>query len=278
MTPDKQTRSEQREEARAKARQLREEQKKGDRRKRLALQLGLGGSVIGVVALVAFAIISASQVKPAAAPANMMFNDGIKIGTNLEAFTPNYTPAPGEAGTNVPNIQVYLDYQCSHCRDFELPNQSQIESWVSKGIATVQIHPVSFVESPSDFSMKAANAAVCVAELSPNSFLKFNSVLFANQPEGNSDGPKNEDLFNFAKSVGVSNETEVRSCINEKRYKSWIESATVRALTEPLPESGLKFEGTPFVLVDNQQYTAQTKGDFNSPARFAQFLQSATVN
>ena len=278
MTPDKQTRSEQREEARAKAKQLREEQKKGDRRKRLALQLGVGGSVIGVVALVAFAIISGSQVKPAATPANMMFNDGIKIGTNLEAFTPNYTPAPGEGGTAVPNIQIYLDYQCIHCKNFELPNQSQIESWVSKGIATVQIHPVSFVESASDYSAKASNAAVCVAEISPNSFLKFNSVLFANQPEGNSGGPDNEDLFNFAKSVGVTNETEIRSCIEEKRYKSWVESATVKVLTEPLPGSGLNFGGTPFVLVDNQLFTAQTKGDFNSPARFAQFLQSVTVN
>jgi protein-disulfide isomerase len=278
LTPDKQTRSEQREEARAKAKLLREAQKKGDRRKRLALQLGVGGSVIGVVALVAFAIISGSQVKPAVTPANMMFNDGIKIGTNLEAYTPNYTPAPGEGGTDVPNIQVYLDYQCIHCKSFELPNQSQIESWVSKGIATVQIHPVSFVESASDYSAKASNAAVCVAEISPNSFLKFNSVLFANQPEGNAAGPNNEDLFNFAKSVGVTNEAEVQSCINERRYKSWIEAATVKVLTEPLPGSGLKFEGTPFILVDDQQFTAQTRGDFNSPARFAQFLQSVSVN
>jgi protein-disulfide isomerase len=277
LTPDKQTRSEQREEARAKAKLLREAQKKGDRRKRLALQLGVGGSVIGVVALVAFAIISGSQVKPAVTPANMMFNDGIKIGTNLEAFTPNYTPAPGEGGTSVPNIQIYLDYQCIHCKSFELPNQSQIESWVSKGIATVEIHPVSFVSSASDYSAKASNAAVCVAEISPNSFLKFNSVLFANQPAGDAGGPNNEDLFNFAKSVGVTNEAEVQSCINERRYKSWIEAATVRVLTDPPLGSPENF-GTPFILVDDQQFTAQTRGDFNSPARFAQFLQSVSVN
>ncbi len=281
MTPDKQTRSEQREEARAKAKSLREAQKKGDRRKRLALQLGLGGSVIGVLALVAFALISGSQVKPAATPANMMFNDGIKIGTNLEAFTPDYTPAAGEGGSSVPNIQVYLDYQCPFCRDFELPNQSQIESWVSKGIATVQIHPISFLDgrgSPNEFSSRAANAAVCVAELSPNSFFKFNSVLFSNQPEEGAAGPSNSELFEFAKSVGVTNAEEVKSCIDEKRFGSWIATATEKALYEPLPGSGLSLKGTPFVLVNDQQFITELQADFYSPARFAQFLQSVTVN
>lgn len=281
MTPDKQTRSEQREEARAKAKSLREEQKKGERRKRLALQLGVGGSVIGVVALLGFALLSGTAGKSTAAPANMMFNDGIKIGTNLEAFTPDYTPAPGEGGTSVPNIQVYLDYQCPFCRDFELPNQSQIESWVTKGIATVQIHPISFLDgrgSPNEFSSRAANAAVCVAELSPNSFFKFNSVLFSNQPTEGAAGPNNSELFEFAKSAGVTNQDEIKTCIDEKRYGSWIATATEKALSEPLPGSGLSLKGTPFVLVNDQQFVTELQADFYSPARFAQFLQSVSVN
>ena len=279
MTPDKQTRSQQREEARAKAKSLRDEHKKGERRKKFALQLGLGGAVIGVVALVAFALISGSQVKPAATPANMMFNDGIKLGTNLEAFTPNYTPAPGEGGANVPNIQIYLDYQCPFCKDFELPNQSQIESWVTKGIATVQIHPISFLDgrgSPNEFSSRAANAAVCVAEISPNSFFKFNSALFSNQPEEGAPGPSNSEIFDLAKSAGASD--EVKSCIDEKRFGSWIATATEKALYEPLPGSGLSLKGTPFVLVNDQQFITELQADFYSPARFAQFLQSVTVN
>lgn len=280
MTREKQTRSEQREAARAKAKVMREQHKKGEARKRMALQFGVGGAVVAVIALVVFALVSGAN-KEAAVPANMSFNDGIKIGTNLEAFTPGYTPAPGEGGANVPNIQLYVDYQCPFCRDFELPNQSQIESWVSKGMATFELHPISFLDgrgTPNEYSSRAANAAVCVAEYSPNSLFKFNSLLFANQPEEGMAGPDNSELFDRAKEAGISNESEIKSCINEKRFNTWIADATNKALYEPLPVSGLKVEGTPFVMVNDKQFVTEVQADFYSPARFAQFVQSATVN
>ena len=280
MTREKQTRSEQREAARAKAKVMREQHKKGEARKRMALQFGVGGAVVAVIALVVFALASGAN-KEAAVPANMSFNDGIKIGTNLEAFTPDYTPAPGEGGANVPNIQLYVDYQCPFCRDFELPNQSQIESWVSKGMATFELHPISFLDgrgTPNEYSSRAANAAVCVAEYSPNSLFKFNSLLFANQPEEGMAGPDNSELFDRAKEAGISNESEIKSCINEKRFNTWIADATNKALYEPLPVSGLKVEGTPFVMVNDKQFVTEVQADFYSPARFAQFVQSATVN
>lgn len=280
MTREKQTRSEQREAARAKAKVMREQHKKGEARKRMALQFGVGGAVVAVIALVVFALVSGAN-KEAAVPANMSFNDGIKIGTNLEAFTPDYTPAPGEGGANVPNIQLYVDYQCPFCRDFELPNQSQIESWVSKGMATFELHPISFLDgrgTPNEYSSRAANAAVCVAEYSPNSLFKFNSLLFANQPEEGMAGPDNSELFDRAKEAGISNESEIKSCINDKRFNTWIADATNKALYEPLPVSGLKVEGTPFVMVNDKQFVTEVQADFYSPARFAQFVQSATVN
>jgi protein-disulfide isomerase len=280
LTREKQTRSEQREAARAKAKVMREQHKKGEARKRMALQFGVGGAVIAVIALVVFALVSGAN-KEAAVPTNMSFNDGIKIGTNLEAFTPEYTPAPGEGGANVPNIQLYVDYQCPFCRDFELPNQSQIESWVSKGMATLELHPISFLDgrgTPNEYSSRAANAAVCVAEYSPNSFFKFNSLLFANQPEEGTAGPDNSELFDRAKEAGISNESEIKSCINDKRFNVWIADATNKALYEPLPVSGLKVEGTPFVMVNDKQFVTEVQADFYSPARFAQFVQSATVN
>jgi protein-disulfide isomerase len=280
LTREKQTRSEQREAARAKAKVMREQHKKGEARKRMALQFGVGGAVVAVIALVVFALVSGAN-KEAAVPANMSFNDGIKIGTNLEAFTPDYTPAPGEGGANVPNIQLYVDYQCPFCRDFELPNQSQIESWVSKGMATFELHPISFLDgrgTPNEYSSRAANAAVCVAEYSPNSLFKFNSLLFANQPEEGMAGPDNSELFDRAKEAGISNESEIKSCINDKRFNAWIADATNKALYEPLPVSGLKVEGTPFVMVNDKQFVTEVQADFYSPARFAQFVQSATVN
>ena len=280
MTREKQTRSEQREAARAMAKTLREQHKKGEQRKRLALQFGVGGAVIAVVALVAFALVSGAN-KETVVPANFTFNDGIKIGTNLEAFTPDYTPAPGDAGANVPNIQIFLDYQCPVCQAFELPNASQIESWVKAGTATVEIHPISFLDgrgSPNEYSSRAANAAVCVAEISPNSFFKFSSMLFKNQPAEGTAGPDNNALWETAKAVGVTGEAEIKSCIDEKRYGSWISATTTKVFSEKLPGTDYVVDGTPFVMVNNQQFKTEVNADFFSPARFSQFLQSVSVN
>ena len=280
MSREKQTRSEQREEARAKAKAMREQHKKDEKRKRAALQFGVGGAVIAVVGLVAFALISGAN-KETVEPKNMAFNYGIKIGTNLEAFTPDYTPAPGEGGVNVPNIQVYIDYQCPFCRDFELPNQSQFESWVTKGAATLEIHPISFLDgrgTPNEYSSRAANAAVCVAEYSPNSFFKFNSLLFENQPEEGLAGPDNSELFERAKEAGITNTSEIQSCINEKRFGAWVSDITSKTLNENIPGTQYRVEGTPFVMVNNQPFQTENNADFYSPARFAQFLQSVSVN
>lgn len=280
MTREKQTRSDQREAARAKAKEMREQHKKGEKRKRAALQFGVGGAAVAVLALVAFALISGAN-KETVAPKNMMFNNGIKIGTNLEAFTADYTPAPGKAGANVPNIQIYLDYQCPVCQAFELPNASQIESWVTAGTATVEVHPISFLDgrgSPNEYSSRAANSAICVAEYSPNSFFKFSALLFKNQPQEGTAGPDNNGLFETAKQAGVQNESEVKSCINEKRFGSWLSDITTQALNENAPGTEYRIEGTPFVMIDNQVFKTEVNSDFFSPARFAQFLQTSAVN
>lgn len=279
MNRDKLTRSEQREAARAKAKEMREQHKKSEKRKRLALQVGVGAVVLAIIGVVSFAMISGAK-KELVTPANFSFNNGIKIGTDLEAFTATSTPAPGEAGSNVPNIQLYLDYQCPICKGFELPNQSQIESWVSEGIVTLEIHPVSFLDTQSlnSYSSRAANAAVCVAENSPNSFFKFSSALFENQPAEGSAGPSNDELFKTAQSVGISNEAKIKSCIDAKTYDTWLSNVTQSFMYEPFPFApDLDVQrGTPMIFVNNELYSPATLEELYSPARFAQFVQTFT--
>ena len=277
MTREKHTRSEQREAARAKAKELREQHKKGEQRKRLALQFGVGGAVVAVIALVAFALVSGAN-KETVVPKNMSFNNGIKIGTNLEAFTADYTPAPGKAGTSVPNIQIYLDYQCPVCQAFEVPNASQLESWVKTGAATVEYHPISFLDgrgSPNEYSSRAANAAICVAEHSPDNYFKFNNILFANQPEEGTAGPSNQDLISRASEAGVAVNDTFTSCVNDKVFANWISDTTDKVLSEPIKGTNYSVEGTPYILVNGKPYTWNTGEELVSPARFAQFVQAS---
>ncbi len=280
----KPTRSEQREIARAKAREVRDQQQKGARRKKLGIQVGLGVVILGIATAITFAISSGTNSNAGnLTPANFSFNDGIKIGTNLEAFTPTSTPspAPSAGSAPIPNIAIYLDYQCPVCQAFEVPNQSQIESWVKAGLATLELHPISFLDtrgSLNEYSSRAANAAICVAENSPNNFFAYNSWLFENQPAEATYGPENDALIEGAKKLGVSNFEQISTCIKEKSYANWISTTTTKALSENVPGTKLKVEGTPFILVNGQPYTWTTGEELINPARFAQFKDSVVNN
>jgi protein-disulfide isomerase len=271
------TRSEQREAARAKAKAMREQQKKGDKRNRILIQIGIVTSVLVASGAIAFAVFSAST-QSQAVPVNASFNDGVKVGSGLKVYTPEFTPPMTQ--TNPVEIVIYIDYQCPICAIFELPNSEQLENWVSTGAATMEIHPLSFLDgrgSPNAFSSRAANASLCVADYSPDNFFAYNTRLFQSQPAEGASGPENSELIAFAQEVGVTNTEEVSNCINTKMFGSFIKDATERALSEPIPGTQQSVTGTPAIFVNGQQYTWATADELASPARFAQFVQLVTA-
>jgi protein-disulfide isomerase len=271
------TRSEQREAARAKAKAMREQQKKGDKRNRILIQIGIVTSVLVASGAIAFAVFSAST-QSQAVPVNASFNDGVKVGSGLKVYTPEFTPPMTQ--TNPVEIKIYIDYQCPICAIFELPNSEQLENWVSTGAATMEIHPLSFLDgrgSPNAFSSRAANASLCVADYSPDNFFSYNTRLFQSQPAEGASGPENSELIAFAQEVGVTNTEEVSNCINTKMFGSFIKDATERALSEPIPGTDQSVTGTPAIFVNGQQYTWATADELASPARFAQFVQLVTA-
>ena len=271
------TRSEQREAARAKAKALREQQQKGDKRKRVLIQLGIAVSVIVAVGAVALTIFSAST-QSTAVPTNATYNDGVKVGAGLKVFTPTFTPT-SPTGEEPIEIIIYVDYQCPICAVFELPNSEQIKNWVETGAATVQMHALSFLDgrgSPNAFSSRAANAAMCVSEHSPDNFFEYNTRIFQSQPTEGAPGPENSELISFAEEVGATNLDQLSSCINNKDFGNWIKDSTERALTEPIPGTDVQVSGTPSVFVNGQQYTWNTGEELASAARFAQFVQFVT--
>jgi protein-disulfide isomerase len=233
--------------------------------------------VIVAVGAVAFTIFSASTASTAV-PTNATYNDGVKVGAGLKVFTPTFTPTP-PTGEEPIEIIIYVDYQCPICAIFELPNSEQIKNWVDTGAATVQMHALSFLDgrgSPNAFSSRAANAAICVSEHSPDNFFAYNTRLFQSQPTEGAPGPENSDLISFAEEVGATNLDQLSSCINNKDFGNWIKDSTERALTEPIPGSETQVSGTPTVLVNGEQYTWNTGEELASAARFAQFVQFVT--
>jgi len=271
------SKNQRREAAREKAKQLREEQRKKDTRNRVILISSL--SVVVVAIVVGIVLVITSTLRPAGpGPANMA-SDGIQIGTGFVAAT---TPALDAGADPIPtvvdpasgavDIRVYVDYMCPYCGQFESTNNSQMGDWITSGAATVEIHPLSILDRSSlgtKYSTRAANAAACVANYAPDQYWAFNGLLFSNQPAENTEGLDNDKLKSLVGEAGVTDQSAINSCIDDKTYNGWVADATSRALQGPLPGTdNLAVTGTPTVLVNGQKYS----GSLTDASAFSAFV------
>ena len=274
-----------REVARETARIQREEQKKRETRNRWFLRGGIGLALVAVAAIVAVLIIG-SVKPPSPGPLNMA-SDGILMqgdGTAISAVPTAATavdaePVPTDlsALTSTVNIAVYVDYLCPYCGQFETTNGAQLASWLTAGNITLETHPISILDqssSGSKYSTRSANAAACVANYQPDSFLDVNSALFANQPTEGTIGLSNAELVSLVEEAVVTDEA-VASCITDGEFSDWVGDATDRALDDALPNTDIgPLVGTPTVLVQGVKY----EGDLGDAAAFEAFvMEQATA-
>lgn len=277
------SKNDRREAAREKARALREEQKKRERRNKILLQGGIIVAVVAIAALIGTLIFN--NIKPAGPGPQNMASDGIVFTGQDGAITPSETPGIPAGGKptatkqddsgEVANIVTYIDYLCPYCGQFETTNREAIQTMVEQGAATLEVHPIAILTNRSagtQYSLRAANAAACVADMSPEQFLAYNDLLFENQPEEGSTGLSNDDLKKLAEQAGVGSLSKVQKCIDDVQFKSWVQDATTRALNGPLPNTELEaVKGTPTVLVNGKQYT----GSLDDPTEFQAFVTQA---
>lgn len=269
-------------------------------RARLIRRTTLGVAALAVVAVIAVVVtwtVSSSASKPMMNPANVV-DDGFMVtgvtgvgiasedsganGSVQGAETPTPTPTAAETeATPTPtptptaapavDIRVYVDYLSTGARDFQLANMPQLSDWVSEGAATLTYYPVAMLTAKSNgtkYSLRAAGAAACVAQHSPDYFFAFNNALLERQPEVDSDGYSDSEIAALAIATGVDGPKVVRSCIEDQSYVSWAKTATERALKELPGSDGAALTATPMVLVNGTQYV----GALEDPKEFAQFV------
>lgn len=272
--------SESREAARERARELRVEHRKRDRRRRWGIAAGVIGGIL--VAGLVVTLVFITSARPATRGPQNMQSDGLKIG---EGFTAVRTPALAIGDTPVasePNpsdvvdIQIYYDYLCPNCGAFEERNGDQLREWIENNAATVEYHPIAVFTAKSagsQYSLRAANAAACVAELSPDQFFAYHEALFADQPEENTPGYDDDELLAIAKDAGVERLGNVEKCIDTQRFRVWVNEATQRALAGPIAGTEVaSIASTPTIIVNGEEFKYTTAFD---PNEFAQFVARA---
>ncbi|MBT1678410.1 DsbA family protein [Curtobacterium aurantiacum] len=268
-----------REAARQRAQRARTQQKRRQRGVRLGLQIGLGVVLLAAATIVTLVLVD--SVKPAGPGPSTMSQGGITIGQDLKPVTAaasgsaSASASPDSAataGAGTVRITLYVDYLCPGCGQFEQANGDYIEDLVDSGAATVDIHPVAILSNRSQgtkYSLRAANAAACVAEHSPNQFYAVNQALFAKQPDEGTPGLTDAALTDVVTGVqGLTERSAVRSCIADQDYAKWVDEQTTAVSEGTIPGSTLKeFPGTPLVLVNGQRYeltSPVTNDDFRT--------------
>ncbi|MFN4000600.1 DsbA family protein [Microcella sp.] len=275
------SKNERRAEAREKARQLRQEHLKKEKRSRLLLQGGVALAAVAIVAIIALVLVN--SVRPAGPGPRNMASDGIRIAEGFVAVPTAALPAGDRPVASAPNadgvvdIQIVLDYLCPICGEFEETNGEFIATLIESGAATVEYRPIAILTSRSagtEYSLRAANAAACVANSSPDSFFAFNAALFAEQPEEGTPGLDDARLVELADEAGATMSL-VEPCIAERGFESWVKAATERARTGPLAIRGVEvegIEGTPSIFVNGQLFEYRYPFD---QGEFAQFVLQA---
>ncbi len=274
-------------EMREKARELRHAQRKRDRRGRAAVLISIVTVAVAVIVGVTLVVLQGIPT-PSAGPRNMA-SDGILIGQGLQAVRtealqpgdePSASPSPvatppaeadaTEAPTENPvAIRLYYDFQCEDCAEFLTANSEQIETWLGRGAATFELHPIVLQSQGTQYSQRAVNAAACVADLNPDGFWDFNRSLLGEQPE---EGLEDDALVALAADSGTPSDG-VETCIRERQFRTWVTDVTQRALDGPIPDSDVeRITETPTILVNGQRYVGGADA-----VQFASFVQQASA-
>lgn len=196
------------------------------------LVIGVVVLVVGIMVVPTF--ISKNKSVSQAIPSTVSTADGYAITFNAEI-------------KGLPVIDIYEDFQCPICKQFEGLNSNYITSLVADKKATVKYHVLSFLGPES---VRAANASACANDV--DKFEAFHNALYANQPATENSGEwSNDRLIAIAASVGIKS-ASFNSCVKDMKYQGYVEKVA-------LAGSKAGVNSTPTVFVGGKEIDRNTE-------------------
>ena len=186
------------------------------------------GVVVGVVLIMLVPTLISNRTDTSAKiPASVSAERGYGIVFNGEL-------------TGVPVLDIYEDFQCPACGQFEVAQGDYLESLIEEKKATVVFHTLSFLGTES---VLAANAAACSAD--EGKFLALHKMLYQTQPRENSGAWTNESLVAAGESVGITSES-YKKCVNNGEYAGWVNNVAAAAAQEDV-------NSTPTIFINGKE-------------------------
>ncbi len=235
-------------EARERVRAMREEQARKERRREQLMRFGIIGAVLIAVAIIGVAIAAnrpSDTVDPDAQPAGVVeTGGGVPVADTV---------------ADAPTLEVWFDFSCPHCRDFEAANGSFLSEWAHNGEANVVYRPVTFVGTLA--SVKATNARAC--SLAEGRGEEYMDAIYAIQ--GNF---TDAQLLSAAENVGLTSDT-FESCVENGAYEGWVNASHSLGVNE------FGVNSTPTVFVVNGDERTLVESDQWTQAGLQEALNAA---
>ena len=147
--------------------------KAADRKRNLAIQIGLTSIVvIFAVVLVGYIVLS-NDKKPQSGEAKA-----------IRVESSNVIKKEGSSDPKVV-LSMYEDFLCPHCGLFEQQFGPTVNKLIDTGAVAADYYMVGILDRPQNqnYSSRAGGAAYCVADESIDAFRRFHAALYAQQPE-----------------------------------------------------------------------------------------------
>jgi protein-disulfide isomerase len=218
-------------------------------------------AVVAIIAVVGGVIWSQSQ-KEAAAGTSTAVPAGASMGTGYPAF------ATATAAAGVPTVDLYEDFQCPICAQFEQALGPTVQALAAQGKLKLNYHVLNFLDDKTGAknSTPAANGAFCAA--SQGKFQEFHNAVFASQvPEGQD--VTDAELSAWAATAGITGDSLAtwKKCVADDTYTTYVTSVNDAAFKIP------GFQGTPTVAINGKTVDLNT---IKTPELLTQAIQSAT--
>ncbi len=147
-------------------------------------------------------------------------------------------------GTGPVVIDVYLDFLCPICKQFETEAGPTLNRYLADHKVTVVNHPVAFLDraSTNQYSTRSSASSACAAD--GDKFAEYADALYARQPAEGGPGLTDDELIQVGGSVGLINPAFAQ-CVRAGTYEAWTRHVTDAAGTRGVT-------GTPTVYVAGQ--------------------------
>ncbi|MDT0330483.1 DsbA family protein [Nocardiopsis lambiniae] len=176
--------SETRKRAREHLKERRAKEKKAAALRKNLIVVGAAAAVVLLIVVIGYAVLDSDRSEGYTGPiaAQTVQEDGSVV--------------MADDGVQAPVVEVYADYQCPACRQFEITNGGLLKERAARGEAIVHFRPVSIFAQQqvpiSGNSLRGGAAARIAAD--HGVFVEYNDVLFENQPTEGREGFSTDQL------------------------------------------------------------------------------------